>query len=431
MTLPLNTSVTRDTTVIVQRRLVLYLSGFDPQGPARYHRLYREQAQEQCKTSGHRIAVGTRQRIDPTREAWDIQADIEGQTCHTRYEFLRWDDIVRAHWHNGHSRYLALTALTAWRTCLDGSLWRLYRRSWVGALVCAGPMLVLLLNTLMTLLLLGLMLGTWAQTGPGVWSGLAATATAAGLWGVCRLSLHSETAWHMGWTIRSHWFTTRQGRLEIPELEARLDQHATRLLDALNEPEWDEILLVGHSSGAIMATAVAGRAAQRSPSAVAQPRLGLLTLGQCLPILSYQPTAQRFRADIRAAATAWGERWLDFTAPADRCCMALNDPAEAVQGMDGLDCPSPKVLSPRFANLFTPSTYAQRRRREQLFDMHFQYIRASELPGTYDYFAITAGPQTLAARFADQPNAKGWRGFERFGGPFPGLTQTSAVKSAD
>ena len=431
MNLPLKTSATCDAVVSVRRRLVLYLSGFDPQGPARYHRLYKEQAKEQCRTSGHRIEVGTRQHLDATREAWDIEANIEGETCHTRYEFLRWDDIVRAHWHNGHSRYLALTALTAWRTWLDGSLWRLYRRSWVGALVCAGPMIVLLFNALITLLLLGLLLGTWVLTGPGLWSGLTATMTAAGLWGVYKLSLHSESAWYMGWTIRGYWFTTRQGRDDMPDLETRLDQHATRLLSALNEPEWDEILLVGHSMGAIMTTAVAGRAAERSPSAVAQPRLGLLTLGQCLPILSYQPTAQRFRAEIRAAAIALGEHWLDFTAPADRCCMALNDPAEAVRGMDGLDCPSPKVLSPRFATLFTPATYAQRRRRTQLFDMHFQYIRASELPGIYDYFAITAGPQTLTARFANQPNAKGWREFERFGGPFPERTRTSAVKPAD
>jgi hypothetical protein len=89
--------------------------------------------------------------------------------------------------------------------------------------------------------------------------------------------------------------------------------------------------------------------------------------------------------------------------------------------MDGIDCPSPKVLSPRFAELFTPATYALRRRREQLFDMHFQYIRASELPGRYDYYAITAGSKPLTARFADLPSVRNWRGFERLGGAFPAL----------
>jgi hypothetical protein len=33
--------------------------------------------------------------------------------------------------------------------------------------------------------------------------------------------------------------------------------------------------------------------------------------------------------------------------------------------------------------------------------MHFQYLMATELPGDYDYFAITAGGKTLWDRFAN------------------------------
>jgi hypothetical protein len=38
--------------------------------------------------------------------------------------------------------------------------------------------------------------------------------------------------------------------------------------------------------------------------------------------------------------------------------------------------------------------------------LHFQYLCAFDRPGDYDYFQITAGPQTLAARYAGRPASK-------------------------
>ena len=44
----------------VRRRRLFFISGFDPQGPAHYHRLYAEQAALQAAVSGYRVAVGPR-----------------------------------------------------------------------------------------------------------------------------------------------------------------------------------------------------------------------------------------------------------------------------------------------------------------------------------------------------------------------------------
>jgi hypothetical protein len=56
------------------------------------------------------------------------------------------------------------------------------------------------------------------------------------------------------------------------------------------------------------------------------------------------------------------------------------------------------MLSPRFHLMFDPAVYAQMVRNKRR--MHMQYLMAGERPVLYDYFALTAGPLTLAQRLA-------------------------------
>jgi hypothetical protein len=48
--------------------------------------------------------------------------------------------------------------------------------------------------------------------------------------------------------------------------------------------------------------------------------------------------------------------------------------------------------------MFDPAVYAQMVRNKRR--MHMQYLMAGERPVLYDYFALTAGPLTLAQRLA-------------------------------
>ena len=84
-------------------------------------------------------------------------------------------------------------------------------------------------------------------------------------------------------------------------------------------------------------------------------------------------------------------------------CFALTDPLWAV-GLRQPDPanPKPKILQAHFARLFTRDTYARIKR--DFYRLHFQYLMASELPGEYDFFQITAGDRTLAQRYAHLAN---------------------------
>jgi hypothetical protein len=68
----------------------------------------------------------------------------------------------------------------------------------------------------------------------------------------------------------------------------------------------------------------------------------------------------------------------------------------------------PLVISAAFSKTLKQETWNAIKRRH--FRVHFQYLCAFDnLPGErwdYDYFRVTAGPQTLADRFSGRPPSK-------------------------
>ena len=69
-----------------------------------------------------------------------------------------------------------------------------------------------------------------------------------------------------------------------------------------------------------------------------------------------------------------------------------------------------KLLNPRFADMFDPPAY--RALKEDRFELHFQYLKASPLPVDYNYFDITSGPVRLWDRFAHLPGVVGYAGLK-------------------
>jgi hypothetical protein len=166
---------------------------------------------------------------------------------------------------------------------------------------------------------------------------------------------------------------------------------------ALDEPV-EEVLVVGHSSGAHLAVSILADLV-RAGLPQDRPALSFLSLGQVVPMVSFLPEAKRLRADLHDLSRSAAITWIDVTAPGDGCAFALCDPV-AVSGVAPPDKRWPLVLSAAFTQTLSPGRW--RALRWRFFRLHFQYLCAfDQLPGTpgdYDYFRITAGPQTLAAR---------------------------------
>lgn len=161
----------------------------------------------------------------------------------------------------------------------------------------------------------------------------------------------------------------------------------------------DEVLVVGHSSGAHLAVSVLADLIRDGRVPASGPQLAFLSLGQVVPMMSFLPKARRLRTDLAFLATQDALTWVDVSAPGDGCCFALCDPV-AVTGVTPPGKKWPLVLSAAFSQSLSPARWKALRWR--FFRLHFQYLCAFDRPDGYDYFQITAGPLSLAARYRDR-----------------------------
>ncbi|MEX3315334.1 hypothetical protein [Sulfitobacter sp. PS-8MA] len=388
-------------TSAVKRRRVFYIPGYDPIHPRRYRELYRKEAAAQGKISGYEIAL--KPKAGKGNYGWNVRAQIDGQAVTAQVDVLLWSDIVRQSMRSSIPATYWQLLYTAWVYIGSGALWRLMRLRKGPVIAALYPVGMLLMQALLALAvcavvyrLHGLLSEHWAAQ---VLFAFAGAALAVGL---LRWFKKKDGKLFAYYLMHDYAYAARTRGANTPELEARMARFADDIAEALAE-DLDEVLVVGHSSGAHLGVSVladlirAGRVPQNGPA------LGFLTLGQVVPMLSFLPKAHRLRADLAYLSARDELAWVDVTAPGDGCAFALCDPV-AVSGVAPQGKRWPLVFSAAFTQTLSPARWKALRWR--FFRLHFQYLCAFDRPRDYDYFQITAGPRTLAARYAGRPASK-------------------------
>ena len=385
------------------RRRVFYIPGYDPIHPRRYRELYRREGAEQAALSGYDLLLKPKKVRGPY--GWHVDAQIEGAAVQADIEVLVWSDIVRGSMNQGIAATYLQLLRTAWAYIASGVLFRLTRLRG-GPVVAALYPVVLLRGQLVLALLPAAVLmglGGWLWPGWGALIGGLAGVGAAVL--ILRWFKKQDHRFYAYYLMHDYAFGAQHGGANPPELEARMAAFRMTIAEALREP-YDEVLVVGHSSGAHLAVSILADLIREGLPA-GHPPLALLSLGQVVPMVSFLPKARRLRADLAYLSARRELTWVDVTAPGDGCAFALCDPV-AVSGVAPEGQIWPLIFSAAFSQTLRPETWAVKRR--QYFRLHFQYMCAFDnLPGEawdYDYFRVTAGPLTLAERFAGRPQSK-------------------------
>ncbi|MFD1510747.1 hypothetical protein [Lacimonas salitolerans] len=377
------------------------IPGYDPIHPRRYRELYRKEGADQAAISGYELALRPRPK-GAGRYGWHVHAQIDGASVDADVEVLVWSDIVRDSMSSSIPATYAQLVRTAWAYIGSGALWRLMR-------LRKGPVIAALYPIGMLLVQLAVALGLG---GLALWVGAARAGLAGALAGAV---IGAGVA-----VLVLRWFKARDGRLFAyylmhdyaysaqargaipPELETRMAEFGAIIAAALRE-DVDEVLVVGHSSGAHLAVSVLADLIRAGKVPEGGPALGFLSLGQVVPMVSFLPDAWRLRADLAYLAQSDRLAWVDVTAPGDGCAFALCDPV-AVTGVAPEGKRWPLVFSAAFSQSLSPERQAALKRR--YFRLHFQYLCAFDRPKDYDYFQITAGPLTLANRYRGRPASK-------------------------
>ncbi|SHI40207.1 hypothetical protein [Wenxinia saemankumensis] len=400
------------------RRKVFYIPGYDPIHPRRYRELYRKEGAAQAALSGYGIALAPK-APGSGAYGWHVTGRMEGRSCETDVEVLVWSDIVRGSMPGSIPATYAQLVRTAWTYISTGALRRLM---WLRK----GPVIAALypVGALLLQLALACAAGAaawWALTaavaaafalaglaGPAggpvpALAGLAAGAALAAL--VLRWFKRRDGRFYAYYLMHDYAFSARWRGANPPALEARMDAFGAQVAAALGEA-YDEVLVVGHSSGAHLGISVLADLIRAGRVPANGPALSFLSLGQVVPMMSFLPDAHRLRADLAFLSMRAELAWIDVTAPGDGCAFALCDPV-AVSGVQPAGARWPRVYSAAFTQTLRPETWKALRWR--FFRLHFQYLCAFDaLPGSpsdYDYFRVTAGPRTLAERFEGRPQS--------------------------
>ncbi len=391
----------------VRRRRVFYIPGYDPIHPRRYRELYRKESAAQAKISGYEVDLVGRQ--GSATYGWQVTGRIDGAETRAEFDVLVWSDIVRSSMERNILQTYILMARTAWTYIATGAFGRLIRLRKGPVIAALYPIGMLTVQALVAIaaglatgaVFLALM-GWLAHTVSDGGTLLPGQQVIAAMLGAVVFTLvlgwfrRIDNRLFAYYLMHDYAYSAASRGADPPALQARMGEFANQIAAAL-ETDVDEVLVVGHSSGAHLGVSILADLVREGRVPRDGPKLGFLTLGQVVPMVSFLPKAHRLRRDLHELSQG-DIPWVDVTAPGDGCAFALCDPV-AVSGV----APEtgkrwPLVISAAFTKTLSPERWKELRWR--FFRLHFQYLCAFDRPGDYDYFKITAGPLTLGTRFA-------------------------------
>jgi pimeloyl-ACP methyl ester carboxylesterase len=381
------------TAAAIRRRHVIYVSGYDPRGAQGYFDMFRRT----CERSQRLWPVSfTVQPIEIDSEDfahWRLDARGANWQVATHYDFLRQEAFIRADMAQPTATQVLQALAWLFDDVVSGALFRIFRASWRFELHLLCFHLLSLAWVAAAAAVATIIGGTLADYfGWPVWAAVASSLVAAGLVIVALRPLADR--WRVIQITQSWTNLRRFGRGRPTWYDAAIDVGARRVLAVAAANEVDEVAVIGHSSGCVIALAMMARALELDPGLGRRgPRFVLLTLGSLMPGVALHPAAQRMRDIVGQIATAPAVAWIDCQSRKDVMCFANFDPVKGI-GVDVTSNRSNPILwRISFRDAIAPENYNSFRRN--LFRVHYQYIRGADRRAPYDYTLLLGAPVAM------------------------------------
>lgn len=376
----------------VKRRAAFFLSGFDPRGGRHYYSLYQEEAAKMAAVTGVPTSVSKRKREKKHIMAWQVVRGEGDAQCVTDFRTLDYDDIIRRHWVKTEAGVISQMLQAYWLMLRKGMFnkgWNVYKP------------LILAMVLWFTLMVAVLLVASTASY--QVWQCLSlATVWKSLICGGLFIGIVISGSWldkffNHHWLLRGIAFSGLQKQYDDPDYDDRMVYFAEQIIAADKSNEYDEVLVVGHSSGAIWAVEALSRALQLDKElGQRQAEVNLLTLGNCFVLMTATTLDKGFHGHIRYLSQNKQIDWLDLSAKIDNAGSFKIDSALLIPWSEAEPMPKehlPRMMPARFFKVFSEQQY--KKLKQDLLRIHFQYLRASELDGEYDYFRMTGGTDSL------------------------------------
>jgi hypothetical protein len=374
---------------MIARRHVLHVAGYDPVDVVRHHRRFRR---ELATFAGTWNVIATAGELFGTQcgVAWTVDTRAPNWSVETTYELLDWRDIVLEDLAQPTTRLLR-DAVAAFADFIgSGTVGRYFSASHRYAFFCIAPLFQLAFLLVVALTIGHLIVGALALAGFG--GGLVRLVVTVVAFAV--LLQWPGRRWRVDQALHDWIFAREYMYGHRPDIEERLDAFAERLVEVARDPAIDEILVVGHSLGALLELDFIDRAAKLEPALAGHvPRLSFLTVGATIPKLTLHPAGERFRACARRVAAMPAIDWVEYQSRDDVISFYKFHPVTGRRLADDDGRTKPLVRRVQIHEMLTPESF--RRYRFRFLRMHYQFVMANERRAPYDFFMLACGPISL------------------------------------
>ena len=360
----------------VRRRIVFHLGGYDSHPPTDQHRIFLRELPRFSRNWSIAATASATPDISDLTARWETSAAGPNWRCETSYRVWRWDDLVRRELDRNHARRLLRAVVTFVDFVGSGTVRRYFQRFWPVTIFFGFAYALLAFFALA-----GVATGLWLGGSLGVAAGFAV------FW---LLLLATAHRWRLAQALDLWAFSRDYARGRQTATEQRLEHFAHALLAATEEPATDEILVVGHSLGTLLAVDVLARAlAQRPDLGRRGPPVRLLTVGTLIAQLGLHPRGDRIRAAV-AAVAASAIDWAEYHACEDALNFYKVDPVTLERRRDYPPGSRPMVRRVHVRDMLSPDVF--HRFRHRWIRLHYQFLMANDVRAPYDFFMFACGP---------------------------------------
>ena len=359
-------------------RKVFYISGYDPRGAGFYHGLYDRESKKQSNISGYEINVGSRNKVSKTQDRWRLSYICEsGEKAETEYNFLKWDDIVRKFWIRDNLTILKESLKTYYTYLTQSNTSKAFKDNNNLILSFYYPLVYFAVLIFLSIIFAGFISSFFSGAfGSLMFSIFFVTGLIAGYKAAEKFKIY--------WMLQILNFCKNPERMEIKEVDERINIFAQEILKELQKDNNKEVIVASHSIGVFLLIKLMSKLAD----SLDDKQLGMikfLILGQPAPLMSYFKESNSIHEDLQKIQKR-NFFIVDVASPADAACFALQGIFEGVcdEGASKL-----VLISPKFHLMFNRLRYKIVKLNK--YRMHFQYLMAAEESCDYDYFKITAG----------------------------------------
>ncbi|HEY6703966.1 MAG TPA: hypothetical protein VI010_07700 [Xanthobacteraceae bacterium] len=378
---------------MVKRRHVYHVAGYDPIDAGAQYRRFTRQLEVFQRTWNVDAALSELELAEKESRAWwRVNARGPNWQVEAVHEVLLWDDIVRGDF----KRALPARLLDAARVYLDyivtGTMFRYVAANPRYATFFLYPIVALALFAAGGWFVARLLTGLIGLEGIGA----AAVGLIAGLAVFYGLLQWPGRRWRVeqlldDWICAHDYLRGRRA-----DIDARLDRFAETLITQVRAGAADEIVLVGHSLGAMLVLDLLVRALARDGDLGRRAAaLCVLTVGATIPKFALHPRAEDIRRKVARIANEPSIAWAEYQSRDDTISFYKFDPV-ALRRIDDdrLDA-KPVIRRVQIHDMLLPETFARCRRN--VLRLHYRSVMANDRRAPYDYFMMVAGPVSFTA----------------------------------